>query len=294
MLGLLFGLAIALAPMTTAAGAADFANPEPVDIEGYSGHVMEPFLSRDDRILMFNDSNAPGANTDLHWAERLGPLRFRYRGRIEGANSDKLDGVPSMDHNGNLYFVSLRSFEQSIASVYRGTFEDGRVRDVRLVEGLSRGQRGMINFDAEISADGDLIYAVDGEFKFGPVPWAADIFVARRIGARFERVPDSDHIMASINTSALEYAPAISADGLELCFTRMTGALLWRKLAVLCAARRSHHEPFGPPKVVEAISGFVEAPTFSSDRRSLYYHKKVDGLHRIWRVSRPWHAGDRQ
>jgi hypothetical protein len=56
---------------------------------------------------------------------------------------------------------------------------------------------------------------------------------------RFERLPDSSRIFANINTSALEYAAAISSDGLELFFTRMTGALFWRKLTIEHAVRPS-------------------------------------------------------
>jgi len=39
------------------ASAADFARPEPVRIEGYDDHAMEPFLTRDGRVLLFNNSN---------------------------------------------------------------------------------------------------------------------------------------------------------------------------------------------------------------------------------------------
>jgi len=278
---------LALLSLAAPAGAADFGHPEPVHIEGYDDHAMEPFLTRDGRILLFNNRNDPKENTDLHWAERITPVHFRYRGRIEGANTNVLEGVPSMDGDGLVYFVSLRSYRESLSTIYRGKFAEGRVTDVQLVEGLSRKQLGQVNFDAEISADGRYLYAVDGTFSGGPIPKSADIFVARRVGDRFERLANSAEIMAKINSSALEYAPAISTDELELFFTRMTGALFWRKLAVLRATRRSRDLPFEEPKVITAISGFVEAPTVSSDGNSLYYHKKIDGKHRIFRVTRP-------
>ena len=66
---------------------------------------------------------------------------------------------------------------------------------------------------------------MDGDLTGGAVPKLADLFVARRVDDRFERLADSNRIFANINTPALEYAPAISRDGLELFFTRMTGAL---------------------------------------------------------------------
>lgn len=40
-------------------GSALYADPQPVAIEGYDDHAMEPFLSRDGRHLYFNNSNHP-------------------------------------------------------------------------------------------------------------------------------------------------------------------------------------------------------------------------------------------
>jgi hypothetical protein len=265
-----------------ARAADEFAGPQPVAIVGYQGHAMEPFISRDGRYLLFNNLNDPSENTDLHWAERITPLSFRYRGRIEGANTDVLEGVPTLDRNDMLYFVSPRSYKETLSTIYRAKFEGGRATGVELVKGLSLMKPGMVNFDVEISADGKLLYGVDGDLTGGPVPKSADLFVARRVGDGFERLPDSARIMANINTSALEYAAAISADGLELFFTRMTGALLWRKLTIEHATRKSADEPFGPSRTIRSISGFVEGPTVTGDGKALYYHAKVEGVHRIY------------
>ena len=128
---------------------------------------------------------------------------------------------------------------------------------------------------------------MDGHFSGGVVPDAADIFIARRIGEGFERLPASDAIMANINTHALEYAPATSADELELFFTRLTHRELYSDLRIMHATRESRDEPFGEPLPIEAITGFVEAPTVGADGNSLYYHQKVDGRYRLFRVTRP-------
>ena len=95
------------APMAAAAG--EFSGPRAVAIVGYQDHAMEPFVSRDGRYLLFNNRNDPSENTDLHWAERIDDLTFRYRGRIDGVNTTVLEGVPSLDREGNLYFISPRS-----------------------------------------------------------------------------------------------------------------------------------------------------------------------------------------
>ena len=268
------------------ARAAEFGNPEPVEIVGYRGHAMEPFISRDGRYLLFNNLNDPSENTDLNWAERITATSFRYGGKIDGVNTKALEGVPTLDRNGMLYFVSPRSYPETLSTIYRAKFEAGRAADVQLVEGLSLKKPGMVNFDVEISADGEFLYGVDGDLTGGAVPKSADLFIARRVGNRFERLPDSSRIFANINTSALEYAPAISSDGLELFFTRMTGALFWRKLTVEHAVRASTDAPFGPSRTIRAISGHVEAPTVTGDGKALYYHQKVDGTFRIFRVSR--------
>jgi WD40-like Beta Propeller Repeat len=277
----------ALAATTATSAAGDFANPQTVEIVGYQGHAMEPFISRDGRYLLFNNRNDPGENTDLHWAERLSDLSFRYRGRIEGVNTSALEGVPSLDNDGNLYFVSPRSYKDTLSTVYRAKFKDGAASGVELVKGLSLGKPGIVTFDAEISADGQFLYGADGDFTGSNSPKSADMFIARRMTDRFERLPDSPRIMANINTSALEYAPAISADGLELFFTRLSGVLLWRKLTIEHAQRKSIEEPFGASQTIAAISGFVEAPSLTGDGRALYYHSKVNGIFRIYRVTRP-------
>jgi hypothetical protein len=278
------GLLVALA----ATGEADdFAGPKPVEIVGYQGHAMEPFVSRDGHYLLFNNRNDPSENTDLHWADRLNDLSFHYRGKIEGVNTSVLEGVPSLDRQGNLYFISPRSYKDSLSTVYRAKFKDGRATGTELVQGLSSSKPGLVTFDAEISADGQHLYAAEGDFGGGSGPQSADIFIARRTADSFERSPDSARIMANVNTSALEYAPAISSDGLELFFTRASGVLLWRKLTIEHATRRSVDEPFGPSRTLAAIAGFVEAPSLTGDGKALYYHAKVDGTFRIYRVTRP-------
>lgn len=280
-----------LALLSSRAWAGDvpttFANPQSVMLIGYSGHAMEPFISHDGRVLLFNNSNDPKENTELHWAERVTDLRFRYRGKIEGVNSPALEGVPSLDRDGWLYFVSTRSYETSLATIYRARFRNGAATDPELVPGLSLNIPGMVNFDLEISADGTWLVGVDGDLTGGPIPRSADMFIARRTGAGFERVANSQDLLRALNTTDLEYAPAISRDGLELFFTRMTGALWWRKLTIEHAVRATTDAPFGPPKTIAAIEGTVEAPSLSSDGRTLYYHAKTGDLYRLYAVTRP-------
>lgn len=263
----------------------EFANPQRVIILGYTDHAMEPALSRDGQYLFFNNSNA-AVNTNLHWAQRVDDLTFQYRGEINGVNTTDLEGVPSMDRNNVFYFVSNRSYVTTLSTLYRGTFTSGTISSVELVPGVSALSFGMVNFDVDISPDGNTLYFVDGLFNFpDPVPSTADILIAERsgVGADFVRVANGADIMRQINTSALEYAPAISTSGLEIFFTRLEGSTF----AIYVSTRPNTLAPFGTPKKIQAITGFVEAPTLSVDEKSLYYHKNENGLFVIYRVTRP-------
>jgi len=259
-----------------------FGAPQRVAIRGYSGDAMEPFIARDGRYLFFNNSNDPKVDTNLHYAERIDELTFDYRGEVTGANSKALDGVASMDRAGNFFFISTRSYAESLSTLYRGRFAHGSLTGVELVAGVSLQRRGMVMFDAEVSPGGEVIFVVDGEFRGGPHPSSADIAVVVREGAGFRRHPASAEFMRNVNTAALEYAPAISADLLELFFTRATG----HQLVICRSARRNREEPFGVAERVAAITGHVEAPSLSGDGRSLYYHRLDGNRFVIYRVGR--------
>lgn len=120
---------------------------------------------------------------------------------------------------------------------------------MELAPGVSRKQPDIVNFDVEISADGKTLYFVDGQFtKDDPNPRTADIVIAIRYGTGFKRDPKSGAILKQVNTDALEYAADISADGLELFFTRVsvpptTPAIYW-------AARKNREAPFETPQKV--------------------------------------------
>lgn len=262
-----------------------FQHPERVTIANYSGDAMEPFLTHDGRYLLFNNRNDPQVNTNLHYAERIDDLHFAYRGEIQGVNTDALEAVPSMSCDGTLYFVSTRSYKSTSSTIYRAHFEKGVATNVQLVPGISRGTPGWVNFDAEVSADGQTLYAVDSRFNNG-MPVTADLFIAKRRGDVFERSPDSEDLLKLVNTKELEYAPAISADGLELFFTRVREIRPDAEPRIWRAIRKSTQEPFGEPQLVTAISGFAEGPTLSPDGLSLYYHAREHGRFVIFRVTR--------
>lgn len=266
--------------------AVTWSQPEHVDIDGYTGHAMEPFLSCDSQVLLFNNRNTPEDQTDVHWATRVTDNRFSYQGRVAGVNTAALEGVPSMDCSGNLYFVSPRSYDATLSTIYAAKFKDGRATDVHLVAGVSRKEHGIVNFDAEISSSGQELYAVDGLFDASGGPQTADIFLANQKGEGFVRAPRSAQIFANVNTDDLEYAPAVSRDGLELFFTRLSGAWFWRTLTMEYSRRSARDQPWGKSTSIASIKGYVEAPAISRNGKILYFHKDVDGRFEIFLVRR--------
>jgi hypothetical protein len=244
---------------------------------------MEPFLTRDGRYLFFNNLNDPSVNTELHYAQRKNDLAFEYKGKLAGVNTPALEGVPTMDQGHVFYFVSPRSYDKTLSTIYRGKFADGKISDIELVPGISRKQPGIVNFDVEISPDGKNLYFVDAQFARGK-PVTADLVLATRGDRGFERAADSVAILKNVNSDALEYAACISGDGLLLFFNR-AGKGIPSYVAIYLATRTKTTEPFGKPLRLTAIEGFAEGPTLSPDKRSLYYHKRERGRFVIERVS---------
>ncbi len=264
----------------------EFRQPERVEILGYEGDAMEPFLSRDGCCLMFNNRNDPATDTDLHWAERVDDLNFLYRGTIQGTSSPHLDAVATMDLHHHFYFVSDRDYFNTLSTIHRGRWAGGEVAGLEVLDGVSRLQPGWVNFDVEVSPDGEWLYFVDGRFAPGGVVAEADLVLARRAGDTFERFPRGARWLRRINTPALEYAASISADGRELFFTRFQPGGPEAVPAIFRAFRHEPSQPFGAPRRLRGVSGFVEAPSLSPDELSLYYHRLEAGRFVIYRVRR--------
>jgi hypothetical protein len=265
-----------------------FSNPELVTITGYSDDVMEPFISRDGAYLFFN--NAGGANDkDLFYATYVTDTTFQFQGAIAAANSSTVDGTPTMDDANRFYYVSLTSYNPPTTydTLFSGTWNGSTVTGTGPVAGLAIALPGSINFDVEISPDGSTLYFNDGNFTGGSLPDTADIAISVDSGSGFSRDPNSAVTMANVNTAKLEYAPAISRDGLELFFTRLDPASL--EARIYRAARLATNSVFGAPQLVRAIDGFAEGPAYSPDEKALYYHRlnTTSSTFELYRVTRP-------
>ncbi len=268
--------------------SATAATPQEISLAGYSGIAMEPFVSRDGSFLLFNNSNDPATNTDLHFSRRIDALHWTYGGTIAGVNTASLEGTPTMDSRGRLFFVSTRSYAQTACTIHSAQFADGSASDVQLVDSICRHEPGVVNFDVDIDASGTVMTFVDSHFGNNGQPQDAVLVMARWDGARFVRSPDSALVLAAVNAGgALQYAPALSADRLTLWFTRVDDASgrfspqIWR------ARRSSESAPFDAPARIEGLGDFVEAPALSPDEQLVYFHRKVGNGFRIFAVATP-------
>lgn len=260
-----------------------FTQSQAVTIDGYSGHAMEPFLTRDGRYLFFNNRNDPADQTDLHVAKRVSDLRFIYLGLVAGANSAALDGVASLDRQGRFYFISTRDYDATGNTLWGGRLVGiGLVGTKPLLTDFTPKQPLRLNIDMEISADGDMLYVAENKWDLlRRAPATSDLAMAVRVGDSFSRLPNSDALMRNINSPALEFAPATSADQLSLYFTRLDMKRLRAKRAdafmLMVSTRASRRAAWRPPKRIAVIAGYVEAPTITPDGCALYFHRNVAG-----------------
>lgn len=250
-----------------------FGQPQKVTVTGYDGIIMEPFLSRDGKTLFFNNLNNPSVNTNLHIATKINDSVFQYNGELKGVNTEYLEGVPTMDENYKIYYVSTRSYDQTFSTIYNGDFNNDSISKNELVEGLSKNKAGWVNFDVEVSKDGKYLYFVDGRFDEKGGPYESSIVLAIKKSEVFERTDEK--ILENINTSDLEYAACISSNMLELYFTRLDLPISESsEPQIYLSTRKSISDPFKKPYKITQITGFVEGPTISPDDKTIYYHKK--------------------
>lgn len=274
----------------TLIGSRVFCQPFPtfgteikVSITNLNFDAMEPFISHDGNTLFFNSLNS-GGNTNLHFATKVNDSTFNYVGLVDGCfdpSPNHLDAVASMDSMNNFYWTSLRN----IPNLYRGVYTDGQVSSLSPVWGTCNILTpGWLIMDAAIHVQGNLLYYSNA--YFGPtytecvgVPCEAVLSIAEKINdTTFNKTSYSDDWLANINdTSYLVYAPQLSEDGLELYYTRLLKNGFNTEICV--SVRNTVLEPFSLPQVIYSNFGyFPEAPTLSSDKHKLYYHKKNELL----------------
>jgi len=265
-----------------------FGSPQPVAIAGYAGSAEEPFITPDGHYLLFNSSEAQ-SNFSLQFASRVNAQSFEYQGPIlgEGVNlPEALSGAPSLDDEGNLYFISNRSYFETRSTVYAGHFAEGTVTGVHLVPGVAGATIGKVDFDVGVSPNGSRLYVAVGQFGASGGPSSAALVIYDRHEGGFVIDPNSKKLLAAVNaTGTLNYAADLSANELELFFTAASPAL-GKAPSIYIATRTSTSKPFGHVERIGTITAFAEAPSISADGTTLYYHEQVQGEFEIKTVTR--------
>lgn len=266
----------------------EFSGPTKVTINGYTGDAMEPFIARDGSELFFNSLN-DGNDTSLYYATSNVDGTFTSKGKIGNVNGipPHLDAVASMDSSNKFYFTTVRDYFTTYQTIYTGTYTAGSVTGLHALDGdFYVRSPGWLIMDVEVSPDGQTLYYSSAHFSGGSAPDKSDLGVANYSSGNFNRTPNSSTVMAVINTcDCLEYAPSISSSGLELFFSRISVRTL--NVEILVARRSSLSAPFSAPERIGAITGFAEAPSLTTDGKTLYYHFKDGNTFAIYKVSRP-------
>lgn len=287
--------------------SSKFENPRAIEIknlpnaaDGIPISTEEPFLSRDGRFLFFNTGEKED-NKNLHFAELIRG-RWMYGGEV-GSNINtkkEVEANPSMDVNYNFYYLDTgvdgmirkARFDVETGELFSlKSFDVIPTREVKLFSQKFHG-----NIGVEVSADGTIVFFSRAiwnlkGFSLGKLNSSNIFFVRKKEGSYVWDEAEAKRIMRNINTSDLEYAASISSDSLELFFTRLLLADYKTdkvRSKIMHSRRISLSEPFGKPKMIEAIGSFdfVEGPAISGDGKELYYHKHNGEKFRIYKVTR--------
>ncbi len=269
-----------------------FGSEIDVTINGLTFDAMEPFISADDNYMFFNNLN-DGINTKLYYATKINDSTFNYVGELMGTNqtiTPHLDAVADLDSDGNFYWTSTRNYPTELDNLFHGTFNSGNVIDIERVRGdFNRNVPGWLIMDHGISFDGQFLYFINARFDDtncqGPCETTMGI-AQKDSDSTFKTLPNSASILQNINDpNYIYYAPCISSDNLELYFTRyLKGQITSSTVFEICVAVRNNSlVEFSIPKVLfsEVISDLIEAPTITTDKNIIYYHRKTNGSHKI-------------
>lgn len=263
----------------------------PVTINSYTLDAMEPFISPDGNALFINSVNN-GTNTAIYYAARVDDTTYNLVGLFPVVNqtvTPYLNAVASLDTFNNFYWVSIRNYPTDYDNLHHVTFTQTGYTNFGRVRGdFNIHTPGWLIMDAGVNFDGNYLYYCNGFFQGtacnGGLPCKARLGVAQKVNdSTFNKLANTDAIMASVNdTNYLVYAPCITADGLELYYTRFAQTSLLNT-EICVAVRTTTLQPFGTPAVLYSANGLVpEAPTLTTDKSRLYYHKKVGSTYKIF------------
>jgi hypothetical protein len=257
-----------------------------VMIQGLTFDAMEPFISPDGNTMFFNSLN-DGINTRVHYATKIDDSTFIYIGEVNGVNevnNPQLNAVASVDTAHRFVWVSTRNWPIVTENLHRGNYSNGTCTSTGRVYGnFYIYQPGWLIMDAAVTYNGSQLYYCNARFDTCVVPCEARLGIADRVNdSTFNTNVNAAYILQNVNdTNYLVYAPQLSANRLELYFTRL---LIGSYNTEICVSVRSTtNDPFSAPMVLYAdYPNFPEAATTDSAASLMYYHKKTNGTYALY------------
>ncbi len=266
-----------------------FGNEFHVKINGLTFDAMEPFLSTDGNALFFNSLNN-GTTTSLFYAAKVNDSTFNYVGPVPVVNqtvTPRLDAVASVDSLNNFYWVSTRNYPANIENLQRVRFLTSSYTNFGPLHGnFYIPLPGWLIMDAGINFQGDQLIYCNAFFNgcANSSPCRASLGVANKVNdSTFNKDSNTNILMANVNDTAayIVYAPALTKDGLELFYTRLLKN--GTQTEIMVATRSNTVSPFSAGTLLIGAPYVVpEAPTLSSDKTRMYYHRKNGSLFEIY------------
>ncbi len=271
----------------------NYENPLEITINGYTDHAMEPFISPDGNTLFFNSLNS-GIDTKLYYATKVDATTFTFMGEVNGANqvnNPQLNAVAGLDILNTFYWVSFRDFPVERDNLFYASFNNGTLTNSGRIHGdFYNYGAGWLVMDHGISVDGQTFYYNNARFDGTNCAGPCETFIGiakKTTTDTFLKTTDSDTILQNINDqNYIYYAPYITQDNLELYYTRyLQGTITNGSIVEICVATRTTDTAiFSEPKVLfsdNLLNSIVEAPSLTIDKQVMYYHKKINGIHKI-------------
>lgn len=292
MKSILFSLIILFSVTAQSQTFPSYASEIDVSITGLTFDAMEPFISGDGNTLFFNSIN-DGVDTKLYYSTKINDSTFTFVGELNGPNQSTplhLDAVADMDSANNFYWTSTRNYPAKLDNLHRGNYNSGNVTSIGRVHGnFNKSIPGWLVMDHGISYNGQFLYFNNARLNKNECqgPCETEMGIAQKVNdSTFNQIPNSNAILQNINdTNFIYYASCISSDNLELYYTRYPrDTITANTLFEICVAvRSSPADNFSVPKVLfsELIGDLIEAPTLTTNKQIIYYHRKTPSSHKI-------------
>jgi Tol biopolymer transport system component len=207
--------------LVTKRHGARWSTPMVVSFSGrYSDY--DPVIAHDGKQLLFISNRPvdgqpkPFSDYDIWSVDRTATGWGEPHNLGAPINTSAPEYSPSVAADGTLYFSSRRADSQGRFNIYRSRFVDGKYAEP---ENLGPTINGTFNnIDTAIASDQSFVIFVSYNRPEGL--GGGDLYVSFNHGGQWTPPKNLD---APINSSALEYAPALSPDGQYLYFTSKRG-----------------------------------------------------------------------